>query len=551
MEAHCRDQGPPLGSRRCSWADVPRLQRLEGHVVTAKHVTDPLAEGLSVLLVNMVKEDEVIQPATDLNKQLAICGPIIITVASVFAVCLSRAITRPLRVVRDNMFLLGEMRIEESLRQNRAQRFQGTRFSEVRDLRTSFETAAQCLRRWRDTEIARRERLEEEKSLRIAQVIRRAEEGAGKLLHPMVLTWVPDFLAMQDFRSYERLRDEGKLVFLDTEMALTEFRADNRVIFLSHQWLSWGTPDPEIVHFPAMKSAVKQVCGRLADKKEKGGCRLDKTYVWVDYCSIAQEHRGMQTLAISSLPYYASSADAFVVIAPPARHTCSNRLCDLESYNSRGWCRAEMLAKVCGSGLNNFFVLSTSDGALRQISEAQLSCLPLDVFEGSFSCCEQGHQDSDSCDKESLVEAVLGLYALALHAKQCARPTQPNAPIISHIRHSKERFFPETFTFRSHEGWEEERELFGGLVAAMEAHVEGLDPVMRASWSKSFGRSDTGQSSHKLSRNCSPQHGGSGSHRVRALFSNASLGGLSPSLCAGPSCSLGSWLCSGAGSQGA
>ena len=66
-------------------------------------------------------------------------------------------------------------------------------------------------------------------------------------------------------------------------------------IFLSHQWLAFDQPDPDNVHFTAMKQAVTAVA---AD----AGVPIEQTRVWVDYCSIPQENQSEQRLAIASLP---------------------------------------------------------------------------------------------------------------------------------------------------------------------------------------------------------------------------------------------------------
>eukprot|EP00965_Chrysotila_dentata_P004173 134658-Pleurochrysis_carterae.AAC.1 len=66
--------------------------------------------------------------------------------------------------------------------------------------------------------------------------------------------------------------------------------------------------------------------------------------VWVDFQSIPQACRSVQQLAINSLVAYASSAHAFVIVAPPVRHRETGRMCDLSSYRSRMWCAHANLA---------------------------------------------------------------------------------------------------------------------------------------------------------------------------------------------------------------
>merc|ERR1719333_939332 len=259
------------------------------------------------------------------------------------------------------MFLLGDMRVHDALQRNmETKRICRWSFTEVSDLRLSFFHAATCLQAWREHEMDRRVQLEEERTNRIHKTVEKAVRGAGKLVHPMVLISADAFSKLEQLTSYEELRNTKKLVFLDTEEALASFKADSSIIFLSHQWLAWGFPDNATkTHLNAMKSAVRSASQRVGAASNDARCAWENTYVWVDYCSIAQEHRGMQMLAVSSLPVYACSADIFVIVAPPAEHQ-SSRHCDLQSYNARGWCRAEMLAKICSSGLQNFFVFGDS-----------------------------------------------------------------------------------------------------------------------------------------------------------------------------------------------
>jgi hypothetical protein len=212
----------------------------------------------------------------------------------------------------------------------------------------------------------------------------------------------------------------------------------------------------------------------------------------------------MQMLAVSSLPVYASSADIFVIVAPPAEHQ-SNRKCDLHSYNARGWCRAEMLAKICSSGLQNFFIFGESR-ELEQVTEDLLPSLSMYVFEGEFSCCQQKHIKS-SCDKEALVEPVLGLYSLVLRQVRAGINLQHMQPIMNHIRNNKERFFPPVYTFQAEGVPAEERELFGPLVESTEQHIQEISMVdcaisfasqqtsTNASASFASSANETGQSS--------------------------------------------------------
>merc|ERR1719293_410302 len=369
------------------------------------------------------------------------------------------------------MFLLSDMKIDDAMAAYSDEKFcSRPLFTEAGDLRLSFLHAAGALKNWRVKEMERRNILEQERAQRIQQSVERAVQGAGKLNHPMVMISAENFVQMDRLTSYEDLRNSGKLEFLDTEDDLAKFKTNHSVIFLSHQWLGWGYPDDEHqTQLKAMKSAVKTASQQMRASGARGAWK--NVYVWVDYCSIAQQHRGMQTLAVSSLPVYASSADAFIVVAPPAKHMQSRNNADLHTYNSRGWCRAEMLSKICSSGLEDFFVLSTEGGELQRVTEDWLPSLSMYVFEGDFSCCQQGHCQG-ACDKEALVEPVLGLYSLVLRQVSAGSGSARHMEqVLRHIRQSKERFFPKTYTYRVTEPGRtttEERELFGPLVEALE-----------------------------------------------------------------------------------
>jgi hypothetical protein len=195
----------------------------------------------------------------------------------------------------------------------------------------------------------------------------------------------------------------------------------------------------------------------------------------------------MQRMAIMSLPVYCTIADAFIVTAPDAKHAVSRKVCDLSTYNLRGWCRAEMLSKVCGSGLSMMFICTSSDGNLVPVLADMLKTLDLRVFEGQFSCCSMKHEGMTKCDKEELVQPVLGLWSMILKH----RHEKHMQVVLEHIQESKDRFFPPSFEFTSRRRTlssrpmhvlaetktseyidaSETRELFGDLTRKMEARI--------------------------------------------------------------------------------
>mmetsp|Transcript_7837 Transcript_7837/g.25838 ORF Transcript_7837/g.25838 Transcript_7837/m.25838 type:complete len:246 (+) Transcript_7837:2191-2928(+) len=170
-----------------------------------------------------------------------------------------------------------------------------------------------------------------------------------------------------------------------------------------------------------MKSAVEQIAA---------GAGLEKFAVWCDYTSISQKHPKLQRLAIASLPMYAAYCDVFVAVAPTAVHHDHGCTMDLEDYCKRGFCRVEMLSKLCGSGSANSYVMQGTGGLLRPFPLESLSFF---VFEGQFTI---------ESDKELLVVPALGLYSLIIRQKDLPHMRE----IYDLVQKHKERFFPPDWT---------------------------------------------------------------------------------------------------------
>merc|ERR1719284_489983 len=280
LASHCSSDAGD-GVRQCDWSSVAPMQEISGYYVSAKFMSDPQAANLNMVLVNMVSLDVVGQASKELNTLLGITSVVIQAFACVFALILSRTVSKPFLAARDSMFLLGDMRAEDALQRNTETNSRCRwSFTEVSDLRMSFFHAATCLRDWREHEMDRRAQLEEERNNMIHKTVEKAVRGAGKLVHPMVLISADAFSKLEQLTSYEELRNSGKLVFIDTEEALASFKADNSIIFLSHQWLAWGFPDNATkTHFNAMKSAIKTASARVGANSESSRCSWNNTYV--------------------------------------------------------------------------------------------------------------------------------------------------------------------------------------------------------------------------------------------------------------------------------
>jgi hypothetical protein len=149
---------------------------------------------------------------------------------------------------------------------------------------------------------------------------------------------------------HEEARAQRCFWTIDSMKELKEFKKGKVLIFFSHQWLAWSEPDPHRIQYKAMIRAFHAL---IKEKK----LDLSKTFVWLDYTSIPQSHRGLQKLSINSLTNYAGACDYFIIVAPgEIYHADTGTLCDKFSYQLRSWCRAEQLAHSCRRGVENMFV---------------------------------------------------------------------------------------------------------------------------------------------------------------------------------------------------
>ena len=192
------------------------------------------------------------------------------------------------------------------------------------------------------------------------------------------------FLELREMRPHEDLVAAGLVVEWDGNMPVN---------FISHQWLSYGSPDPGGVQLQSAQAMFREVIAgedpfktpedwkRYSERWDyTGGVRsrrrssvtqasasstkadLQQTIevvgiddfrnsvtngcVWLDYASIPQlgsgnDFRAAQGRAIKTIPYYVGNATNFWVVAPPCVHEETGATSDLASWQKRGWCRLE------------------------------------------------------------------------------------------------------------------------------------------------------------------------------------------------------------------
>ncbi|KAL1521120.1 hypothetical protein AB1Y20_022674 [Prymnesium parvum] len=252
-----------------------------------------------------------------------------------------------------------------------------------------------------------------------------AQTAITSLDYPMSLVHATELFNLKSLHKLEVMRDLNKLKVLDSVRAVEWFKENNTICFMSHQWLSSTEPDPQNIQLESMKRGMAKLI-------ETEHLDINNLWIWLDYWSIPQQHTGLQILAISSLPVYAALANYFLVVAPTAVHATTGKECDLSTYVRRGWCRAELLSKVCGSGYENMFKITGDSSKIEQFQVDMNDMSSLCVFHGEFTV---------DTDKEALVLPVLGLYSLILSNWDEPRMQ----PIIRMINSDKERFFPKKY----------------------------------------------------------------------------------------------------------
>ncbi|CAE8624132.1 unnamed protein product [Polarella glacialis] len=335
-----------------------------------------------------------------------------------------------------------------------------------------------------------RKRRELDMKLRIEDAI----QTTKTLNFPMNLVRGPDFVGAGKMVQHETLRGQGKLLVIDWLHEAYSVATERPIVFFSHQWTAFGEPDHTNKQFEMMCTSLRTIC-------EKQDWNLEAVLVWADFSSIPQVHRGLQGLAIRSLPAYAKAASAFVVVAPTVPHNdLPGQLCDEDTYRRRVWCRAEQLCHSLRNGTRDMWVANDT------------ACLPMEknwfddharfVFNGEATCCRLQHKGQLLCDREALVLPILGLFGELYAGKNIPGERQR---LWDDVKGHQGKMFPEafTFTFCSEKGGNngkegtttsETRVLFGELMGKMEELID-TDAAVREQLVGSSTQGVTGRDS--------------------------------------------------------
>lgn len=182
---------------------------------------------------------------------------------------------------------------------------------------------------------------------------------------------------------------------------LVEWKPTLLTIFVSHQWLSRWHPDPDGLQLKILQKALqntidgtvnvesdvvsqlRQQYRRLGEKERE---QLASAYVSLDWFSIPQIPNSKAELGIQSIPFYVGACQLFVALVPPLRHFASQQDCDLASWLSRGWCRAEMWCQLLADRSNGDVPIIVVSGEDQIEFALPLQWVQNPAHEGEFTC---------------------------------------------------------------------------------------------------------------------------------------------------------------------
>lgn len=222
---------------------------------------------------------------------------------------------------------------------------------------------------------------------------------AKKMHFPLWVVSVKTFLAMEGApMNFQELMAEGKLVRWVPTMYL---------IFVSHQWLGNREADPEGKQARVLRAALRNIIsgavvvqsgliqflgqGNVERMGPDEVRELEDGYLWLDWFSIPQitvrdaDEQVSQDVknAVLSIPMYVEAADMFVALVPCQKHTEQPMICNMRSWETRGWCRVELAAAAMSYRAKRRLVMVSSEKRVSMFSPFQ--CDSVAPGLGSFT----------------------------------------------------------------------------------------------------------------------------------------------------------------------
>jgi len=280
--------------------------------------------------------------------------------------------------------------------------------------------------------------------------------SANKPAYPMHVLSVQALLKLPRLLPHQTLKNQGLLQEWAQDMR-------GRVIFVSHEWLGFGHPDPAGEQFAALKRILQRLMDGSIPKVESHwveqvGMKHTETvtaaawkaalphmFVWFDYWSVPQpgapqldeeedeeedqeegelamtktlssdsaDHRfaessseehahlvGDLQKAVASIPEYVECSDLLLVLVPVCKHHDRDVVCNYSTWRSRGWCRVELQAALLKHG--NIHVMVCNGAETTPFFIYPSDAWQLVAGEGEYTCCRLGHKINGEvveCDK--------------------------------------------------------------------------------------------------------------------------------------------------------
>ena len=182
--------------------------------------------------------------------------------------------------------------------------------------------------------------------------------GVHHCSFPMYVVKVLDFLQMEGVpEPHHVLKQKG---------LLHEWQPGMFALFISHQWLGAGSPDPSGQQMMVLRHALQAfIDGSMkveADlmrtfsdaRKTTSYERVADGYLFLDWFAIPQVTERVDGVnedttvsdtarAVQSIPAYVECCDMFVALVPDLPHGDTKLQCNYSTWLGRGWCRAWLL----------------------------------------------------------------------------------------------------------------------------------------------------------------------------------------------------------------
>ena len=216
-------------------------------------------------------------------------------------------------------------------------------------------------------------------------------EGVHQCSFPMYVVKVSDFLEMEGPpEPHHVLKHKG---------LLHEWHPGMFVIFISHQWLGAGSPDPLGQQVSVLRHALQafidgsmkvevDLMRTFGDVGGATGCEsVAQGHLFLDWFAIPQlteRTKGVNddstvsdtARAVQSIPAYVESCDMFVALVPDLVHNDTGLQCNYSTWLSRGWlnCAPESVELSISFVPNNDFRGCYKTKAQRRWCRAELWC---------------------------------------------------------------------------------------------------------------------------------------------------------------------------------